>query len=158
MPQVLAFLFCVAITITSSAVRADSWKKISRLTSPVAYEWSEVGGDVRAIVGPCLPVSNRSSRHEQQKTHHDREDEITKPRSRAEIVDHILSARHVGPSLDDVALYPGEVERQGPAMPITERTSHRLVLKSGLTTLTLDKTAEQFYSVSFCCGDESQWR
>jgi hypothetical protein len=27
------------------------------------------------------------------------------------------------------------VNRQGPAMPITERTSHRLVLKSGSTTL-----------------------
>jgi hypothetical protein len=55
----------------------------------------------------------------------------------------ILSARHVGPSLGDGALYPGEVERQGPAMPITERTSHRLVLKSGSTTLTLDKTADK---------------
>jgi hypothetical protein len=40
-------------------------------------------------------------------------------------------------------LYPGEVERQGPAMPITERTSHRLVLKSGSKTLTLDKTADK---------------
>jgi hypothetical protein len=28
-------------------------------------------------------------------------------------------------------------------MPITERTSHRLVLKSGSTTLTLDKTADK---------------
>jgi hypothetical protein len=40
-------------------------------------------------------------------------------------------------------LYSGEVERQGPAMPITERTSHRLVLKSGSKTLTLDKTADK---------------
>jgi hypothetical protein len=55
----------------------------------------------------------------------------------------ILSARYVGPSHGDIALYPGEVERQGPAMPITERTSHRLVLKSGSTTLTLDKTADK---------------
>jgi hypothetical protein len=28
-------------------------------------------------------------------------------------------------------------------MPITERTSHRLVLKSGSTMLTLDKTADK---------------
>src|SRR4029434_9469045 len=28
-------------------------------------------------------------------------------------------------------------------MPITERTSHRLVLKSGSTSLTLDKTADK---------------
>jgi hypothetical protein len=28
-------------------------------------------------------------------------------------------------------------------MPITERTAHRLVLKSGSTTLTLDKTADK---------------
>jgi hypothetical protein len=28
-------------------------------------------------------------------------------------------------------------------MPVTERTSHRLVLKSGSTTLTLDKTADK---------------
>ena len=28
-------------------------------------------------------------------------------------------------------------------MPITERTSHRLVLRSGSTTLTLDKTADK---------------
>jgi hypothetical protein len=28
-------------------------------------------------------------------------------------------------------------------MPITERTSHRLALKSGSTTLTLDKTADK---------------
>ena len=28
-------------------------------------------------------------------------------------------------------------------MPITEKTSHRLVLKSGSTTLTLDKTADK---------------
>src|SRR5437764_14650771 len=45
-------------------------------------------------------------------------------------------------SLGDIALYPG-VERQGPAMPITERTADRLVLKSGSTTLTLDKTADK---------------
>jgi hypothetical protein len=43
----------------------------------------------------------------------------------------------------DTVLYPGEGQRQGPAMPITEMTSHRLVLKSGSTTLTLDKTADK---------------
>jgi hypothetical protein len=30
-----------------------------------------------------------------------------------------------------------------PAMPIIENTSHRLVLKTGSTTLTLDKTADK---------------
>jgi hypothetical protein len=30
-----------------------------------------------------------------------------------------------------------------PAMPITENTSHRLVLKTGSTTLTLDKAADK---------------
>jgi hypothetical protein len=30
-------------------------------------------------------------------------------------------------------------------MPVTERTSHRLVLKSGSTTLTLDKAADKVF-------------
>jgi hypothetical protein len=54
----------------------------------------------------------------------------------------ILSVRQRRPlRLAIIALYRGEVERRGPAMPITEKTPHRLVLKSGSTTLTLDKTA-----------------
>jgi hypothetical protein len=55
----------------------------------------------------------------------------------------ILSAVTSAPLPRGTVLYLSRVKRQGPTMPITERTSHRLVLKSGSTTLTLDKTADK---------------
>jgi photosystem II stability/assembly factor-like uncharacterized protein len=42
MVRVLAYLFCVAITITSGAVQADDWKKITHSTPPVVGEWGEL--------------------------------------------------------------------------------------------------------------------
>ena len=53
----------------------------------------------------------------------------------------ILSARQM--ALRTAVLYPSTPlrEQRGPVMPVTEETPRQLVLKSGSTTLTLDKDA-----------------
>jgi hypothetical protein len=51
----------------------------------------------------------------------------------------ILSSQQI--TIRCVALYPSMQERAVAAMPIIENTPRRLVLKSGSTTLTLDKDA-----------------